>query len=152
MFIGTLAFVRLLALFRRIKWRNDLSDDEFPSKCGSWAEDNGCTRLTLASDGCVRASSLKNSNSVIFDTNVDRLLNTQISQCVSGTKGAKLMSPKDLDKSTHNGILIHVTFNSAIFGFIDDLYMMTSIYIDGENLMRSLKIQSQLRMGSYDFD
>ena len=40
------------------------------------------------------------------------------------------MSPRDLDTYTTHGDLIHVTFNSAIFGFIDDLYMMTNLYLD----------------------
>ena len=77
-FICTLAFVRMIALFRRIKWRKDLESDEFPTACGSWAEDNGCTRVTLNKAGCVRTKSLTTDNSVVFDTNVDRLLNTQI--------------------------------------------------------------------------
>ena len=80
-FIGALSFVRLIALFRRIKWRNDL-DDTFPSACGSWAAEHGCTRVTLEESGCVRAKDIPAQNSVIFDINVDRLLNTQISQCV----------------------------------------------------------------------
>lgn len=45
-FIGTLAFVRMIALFRRVSWRNDL-DGQFPSACGSWAAKNGCTRVVL---------------------------------------------------------------------------------------------------------
>ncbi len=76
-FIGVLAFVRIVALFRRIKWRNNL-DSEFPDNCGSWSLDHGCTRVTLEASGCVREKSIADSNSLIFDTNIDRLLNTQI--------------------------------------------------------------------------
>ena len=151
-FIGVLAFVRLIALFRRITWRNDLDGTVFP-ECGDWSVDEGCTRITLNSSECVKAKSIPDNNSVIFDVSVDRLLNTQIQYCVRDIKGAKLQSPKDLsDKNTH-GNLIHVTFNSAIFGFIDDLYIMTYLYEPTVDLsMRKISIMSQLRMGSYDFD
>lgn len=55
-FIGTLAFVRMIALFRRVRWRNDLNG-KFPTACGSWAK-NGCTRVVLESSGCTRADSI----------------------------------------------------------------------------------------------
>lgn len=75
-FIGTLAFVRMIALFRRISWRNDL-DGAFPTACGSWAAKNGCTRVTLEESGCTRQKSIPSQNSLIFNVqNVDRLLNT----------------------------------------------------------------------------
>ena len=50
--------------------------------------------------------------------------------------------------------MIHITFNSAIFGFIDDLFMVSEVYTDGGTILpeRVISIQSQLRMGSYDFD
>ena len=152
-FIGTLGFVRLISLFRRIEWRNSL-DGAFPAECGSWAASKGCTRVTLEQSGCVRPKSIPAENSVIFDVNVDRLLNTQISECVHNTRGAKIMSPSNLDELDTHGNLIHVTFNSAIFGFIDDLYMMTMEYIPdiSKSPQRKIEIQSQLRMGSYDFD
>ena len=62
------------------------------------------------------------------------------------------MSPKHLKEQEKHGILIHVTFNSAIFGFLDDMYIMSLEYVkDGSN-QRQLQIQSQLRVGSYDFN
>lgn len=86
----------------------------------------------LDKSGCTRADSITTQNSIIFNVNgVDRLLNTQIAQCVDQIKGAKLMSPRDLEDLDTNGNLIHITFNSAIFGFIDDMYMMSNIYYDG---------------------
>ena len=45
--LGLLAFARLFALCRRTSWRSDL-DGAFPTACGSWAEANGCTRVTLS--------------------------------------------------------------------------------------------------------
>ena len=44
------------------------------------------------------------------------------------------MYPENLDEIEKNSILIHVTFNSAIFGFIDDMYIMSLPYFaDGKN-------------------
>ena len=37
------------------------------------------------------------------------------------------MSPKDLDESTKVGELIHITWTSTIFGFLDDMYIMTEV-------------------------
>ena len=39
------------------------------------------------------------------------------------------MSPSDLSSSDDHGFLIHVSFNSGVFGFIDDMYMQTEIYM-----------------------
>ena len=123
-FIGVLALFRLISLCRRVTWRKDLNS-EFPSECGDWAAENGCTRVSLSKAGCVRTNNISTENSVIFNVDVDRLLNTQISQCVDQEKGAKLMHPSNLKELNTHGDLIHITFNSAIFGFIDDMYMIT---------------------------
>ena len=80
--IGTMCFARLVSLLRRIKWRNDL-DGQFPTDCGSWAKEKGCTRVTLEASGCVDEKSIKTSNSLVFDVQVDRLLNTQIKECIN---------------------------------------------------------------------
>ena len=125
--LGTMSFARLISLFRRVKWRNDL-DGQFPEACGSWAQEHGCTRVTLESSGCTRPKEISKNNSLIFDINVDRILNTQIDACVKTIDGAKLMSPSDLKTSDEHGQLIHVAFNSAFFGFIDDMYLITDIY------------------------
>ena len=142
-FIGVLGFVRLISLFRRVKWRGDL-DDKFPAACGDWAVEKGCTRVTLEKSGCVREKSIPDQNALIFNINVDRVLNTQIEQCVETLEGAKLMHPDDLSGDNTHGGLIHVSFNSALFGFIDDMYMATEIYLPSGATFsqRSLKIQS----------
>ena len=68
------------------------------------------------------------------------------------------MSPSDLSELSTPGNLIHVTFNSAIVGFIDDMYIITSRYkpesapSTGFEYQRVLKIMSQLRMGWSDLD
>ena len=77
-----MVFARLVSLLRRIKWRNDL-DGQFPADCGSWAKEKGCTRVTLEASGCVDEKSIKTDNSLVFDVDVDRLLNTQIKECIN---------------------------------------------------------------------
>ena len=64
------------------------------------------------------------------------------------------MTPSDLSGSDTHGGLIHVTFNSALFGFIDDMYMATYVYDPVGALLsqRKLKIQSQLRTGESDLN
>ena len=151
--IGVLGFIRLVSLLRRVKWRDDL-DDFFPVACGDWSVPNGCTRVTLEQSGCERAKDITTENSLIFNVGgVDRLLNTQIEQCVEDVDGAKLMSPSDLSSNDEHGYLIHVSFNSGVFGFIDDMYMQTEIFVpEGHSSKnwRSLSIQSQLRTGKSD--
>lgn len=122
-----MCFARIVVLFRRISWRNSL-DGQFPSACGSWAEAKGCTRVVLDQSGCVRAESIPQDNTIIIDTVLDKPLNNQISLCVDEIPGGKLMSPKDLSKSNTHGNLIHISVNSAIMGFIDDMYMITEVY------------------------
>ena len=128
LFISTMAVLRLVCLFRRIEWRNNLNG-EFPAACGDWASEHGCTRVTLDAAGCHAEGSIPSQNSLVFDEDVDRLLNTQIVQCINTLDGAKLMSPDDLSTLNTHGNLIHVTFNSAIFGFLDDLYIITQTYL-----------------------
>jgi len=120
-----MSFCRLVGLFRRIEWRQHL-DGAFPAACGDWATEHGCTRITLTS--CTRQGSIPDSNSVIFDEINDQVLNTQIKQCINHLEGSKLMSPHNLNDLDTNSNLIHVTFNSAIFGFIDDMYIMQLPY------------------------
>ena len=93
-----MSFARLISLFRRVTWRNDL-DGAFPAACGSWAQEHGCTRVTLDSAGCTRQKEISKNNSLIFDINVDRVLNTQLDYCINTIDGAKLMSPSDLRTS-----------------------------------------------------
>ena len=63
--IWLLGFVRLVSLFMRIRWRNDL-DGVFPSACGDWAIGDGCTRVTLRDAGCTRPGDIVSENSLVF--------------------------------------------------------------------------------------
>ena len=60
------------------------------------------------------------------------------------------MSPDYFADSIINGQTIHVTVNSFFFGFLDDLYIMSTD--GGSEVERYLTMQSQLRLGSSDFD
>jgi len=79
--IGTMGFLRLVGLLRRVLWREDLGDN-FPSACGDWSEAHGCTRVTLLNSGCERVEDISGSNSIIFATSLDTLLNSELSDCI----------------------------------------------------------------------
>ena len=64
--IGAMSCGRLVSLFRRIRWRNDL-DGVFPAACGSWSENHGCTRVVLEEAGCVRPKDVKTENAIVFN-------------------------------------------------------------------------------------
>lgn len=66
------------------------------------------------------------------------------------------MSPRDLADSDDNNQLIHVTLNSALFGFLEDMYIISEPYelvtSTESKTVRKLSVQSQIRIGSNDFD
>ena len=71
----------MFTLLRHISWRNDLNG--FPTECGNWAADCGCTRLELEKQGCVRTGDLETSNTIVFDVGAqDVVLNEKIDDCV----------------------------------------------------------------------
>ena len=61
------------------------------------------------------------------------------------------MNHKDLSDIQLANVLIHVTVNSFIFGFIDDMYMTVTPFYYNKEVMLELKIMSQLRDGEGDF-
>ena len=63
------------------------------------------------------------------------------------------MSPDYFADSLINGKTIHVTVNSFFFGFLDDLYIISEDAGGSIPMLnRYLTMQSQLRLGSSDFD
>ena len=125
--IGLMGFIRLFALCRRTKWRDDL-DGVFPATCGSWAADNGCTRIVLEKTECTRPKDIETQNSIIFNNLVsDSKFYDELEKCIQDLSGAKIMSPDDLSSKDTN-TLIHVSVNSMFFGFIDDMYMVLEPY------------------------
>lgn len=122
-----LAFVRVYALCDHMGWRSNV-EGQFPTNCGYWAIDNGCTRVSLEQSGCTRPLGIVTENSVIFQTKDDEDLNHNIAICINKLTGAKLIGPEGLSESIGTKQLVHVAINSVIFGFIDDLYLMTYPY------------------------
>ena len=59
------------------------------------------------------------------------------------------MSPEDLPSKGFD-TQIHVSVNSRFFGFIDDMYMQVKQESSTYNTI-VVEMQSQLRMGKYDF-
>ena len=57
-----------------------MDTEEFPSACGDWALERGCTRIVMEKDGCVDASNLS-TLSTLYDTTFERV-NNAISKCV----------------------------------------------------------------------
>ena len=96
-FVGAMGFIRLIGLLARTSWRNKL-DGVFPEDCPDWAT-HGCTRVVLQKDKCVRANEIEGNNSIVFATDLDSLLNSQIADCIDELEGSKLIMPKDLHKS-----------------------------------------------------
>ena len=143
-FIGLLAFVRLCSLLYRIRWRNDL-DGNFPSDCGDWAKKCGCTRVLLDKDQCVREDEIPSRYTIAFnvgeESTDDRVLNSRIHECVQNSHSSKLITPKDLGSSSKSGELIHISWTSAVFGFLDDMYIKTEVY-EADPSIRILNIQS----------
>lgn len=64
------------------------------------------------------------------------------------------MYPEDIFSDLNIVPYGHVTVNSALMGFIDDFYFSTSVYTPavGFSGNRVVSFQSQLRLGSGDFD
>ena len=147
--VASFAVIRIFAFSMRSGWRSDLGSS-FPDACGSWAIDSGCTRISLYENSCTRPESITTENAIVLKSNNDQLINGIIARCIDDLSGAKLMSPDNFADSFINGKTIHVTVNSFFFGFLDDLYIMST---DGGSVVeRYLTMQSQLRLGSSDFD
>ncbi len=123
-FVLLLGAVRIIALTDHIHWRESVNG-VFPTACGDWAEADGCTRITLEESGCTRPLEIPTENSIVFETADDVEFNNSIASCINGLVGAKVISPAGFSSSSAHEALVHVAINSVIFGFIDDLYLIT---------------------------
>ena len=125
--VSILAGVRLFSLTLRAPWRKGL-DGAFPEACGSWALKDGCTRVALSAAQCTRPEDITTENSIVFNTDDDLKLNSEIAKCIQDLGGARLMSPRGLEEKNEFGLTVHVTVNSLFFGFVDDLYLTTWVF------------------------
>ena len=123
---------RYAALIARFKWREETLS--FPTACGPWTTNTaaGCNRVVLESSGCVGAVP---DGSIVFENDVSTV-NGIISSCVGANRPGKLQQPKHLNEETTAVDFIHITYNSDILGFIDDLYVSTSVYSQTETLVQ----------------
>jgi hypothetical protein len=82
----------------------------------------------LEQSECVRYDPLQDEYSIVFFTDI-ATVNQQIAHCSNRkvTQMAKLQSPKHLS-SQSGAANAHITFNSALVGFIDDTYVSTDEY------------------------
>ena len=62
----SMSIFRLVCLTAHLDWIQE-HNDKFPSACGDWAEDYGCTRILLEKDQCV---SFKGSPSIVSETEI----------------------------------------------------------------------------------
>lgn len=113
---------RYATLIARIGWRS--SQTGFPAACGPWTAgaQNGCSRVVLDTSGCVNFSG---SFAIVFQNSVAEV-NSAIASCLGRGQGGRISAPNNLEKLTTPQGFIHATYNSDIFGFMDDVYMSTS--------------------------
>ena len=80
-------------------------------------------------------------NNLVYKETKQSRFDHNLDVCLNELSGAKV--------EKKNGAYMHITLNSFIFGFIDDMYLSYR-YVDGDVIY--LTAQSQLRMGSDDFN
>ena len=136
---------RWAALASRFRWREKTTS--FPTACPNWSGRGpyGCSRVTLAASGCVNEGTIPASQYLVY-VNTAAEVNAEIANCVRKGQPGKVQQPKRLDTFTNNQGLIHITYNSDIFGFIDDVYITTADFGVGEI---SVEIQSQIRLRDF---
>ena len=123
----------------------------------------GCTRVQSRDPGddagCVRPKSIAEENRLIFMP--DLQVADKVERCVDDIAGAKLMSTTVSKKeagSDTSEVTFFITVNSFLFGFIDDMYLNVVTYTDeakdpdSDWYRMELRAQSQLRLGSGDFE
>lgn len=98
--------------------------EQFPSECSEWAT-LGCTRIALKAEGkeegCLRPIDIPSEWPIIFQSKDG--ITEQIKDCASRLGGSK--------EYFSNDNFEHYTVQTAIFGFIDDMYI--SFTPNGQN-------------------
>ena len=133
----------MAVLHKHKDWREAViaSGNPFPDACGDWAAADGCTRLVLETDGCVKTGDLPEEYDIMFNVNVKTRSN-KVKNCINKIPGAKDQSDQLSIVTTNLNAYFYVTFQSTLFGFIDDMFIelkpsgSLSVPID------TLKIQS----------
>lgn len=94
----------------------------FPDSCGSWAEDDGCTRIVWDAKGCVRYETVDHNYNTVFNVNAFKM-NEQLKICLY-EDNATLQYPEQGFGDMNEYIsFIHVTYSTSVFGLLDDMFL-----------------------------
>jgi hypothetical protein len=63
--------IRCLSLFKHHRVLDNMMS--FPDSCGSWAEDDGCTRIVWDAKGCVRYETVDHNYNTVFNVNAFKM-------------------------------------------------------------------------------
>ena len=125
----------------------------FPYECGEWASEGGCTRITTRKDNCTRPEDIPNTYDIVYmggKPNTTQSLAATLVDCLF-TVGVKSIIYPDVEDIYAYDFYMHVAVTSTFWGFIDDLYIKASTY-DPMRRTVTIQMQSQLRLGKYDFN
>ena len=89
-FLAFLASLRLAVLLLHKSWRDNITSSNtnpFPDACGDWAAKDGCTRLVLETDGCVKTGDLPELYDIMLNVNVKTRSN-KVKKCIEKIPGA----------------------------------------------------------------
>lgn len=145
-------FCRFATELAKLHWRHNI--DTYPTECSDWAVKGGCTRVSIYKDQCVRGDQIIGEYSSTFNVTQPAGLNAKIAECASRSIKNKLQypNPRDLSGSVEWQPFIHMTWTSAFFGFVDDVFIETYLNTTADPMYSVVNIQSQLRIGYHDFN
>ena len=149
--IFAMAVMRAVSLTVHMSWFKE-HESSFPTACPDWANEIGCTRVTLDQNDCVNVGNIPEQRQIIFEFSgedefkrgPERQLYMRIEECVYDLAGAKFMGEKGLKNIKQNGDSLHFSFNDAFWGFIQDIYIHPTVYYDTLDLDQ--KVQYQLKI------
>ena len=150
MFLTVIIF--LARVFTFTSHPSDLVNlEQFPGECSDWAVE-GCTRIVLkelgSANGCLRPIDIPTTFNVIFKYKEG--MSKQIEDCANGVKGSKQYFSSPVSETSDSfQYFSHYTVLTAIFGFIDDMYISATTQAPGQVLVSA---QSQLRIGQSDIE
>ena len=142
--VMAMAIIRILALSMRFRWREPYENESFnfPTSCGTWTTIDGCTRVSIYDDGCEEEGQIPSIAQNVFyvkaleDEDYDgywhkfERLNHNIDVCVGELEGIRYMGDTSVDElfEQSEGMTLHYTINSFVWGFIYDIYLMYEPY------------------------
>ena len=141
---------RFISVCSRSSFRANLTS--YPTQCSSWAEESGCTRLSIYSDQCTRPETIPGTYVNSFNSTQPAMLNAKIQECAAKSILGKIQYPPNLGGQTVWQPFIHITWSSKTLGILDDVFMETYLNETAVPVYSVVNIQSQLRIGHSDFN